>query len=86
MLFDILLVVFAIYIMIMPFGVLKFVKFGIKAAEKPTAAADKPIFDIKLPKIHNDEPQLTEKQIRDLMILANVDRFDGTDAGQREIE
>ena len=84
MLFDVLMVIFALYIMAMPFFVLKFVQYGIKVGQEPERAAE-PIFNV--PEIKRKRtPVLTPEQERTVKILNNIDSYNGDGLGQEKIE
>lgn len=78
-----LLVVLAYYAVMTPIIVFKSVKFGIKVAEKPETAAEEPFFSVPKKKT---EPKMTPEERRTAQILMNIDRYDGTSAGQVEIK
>lgn len=94
MLFDILLVILVFYVMALPFVMLKFIKFGMLAAEKPEETAKEPTFKVNLPKIKTLLPKkknkLTkeEKQAIEAVktLERNIDNYDGTSMGQEEIK
>lgn len=93
MLFEILTVILAIYVMAVPFMMLKFIKFGMLAAEKPEETAAKPTFKLKIPvKIPRirKKTRMTdrEKQILESarILDRNIDAYDGTGTGQEEIK
>lgn len=83
MLYSIVTIILAIYAVISPVIVLKSVKFGISCADKPEKAAEKPIFT--LPK-RKKEPEIPAAVQKGLDIIANIDAYDGTEAGQKEIK
>ena len=85
MLSDILLIILGLYAISTPYWLIKAVKFGLKCAEKPEEAIEEPVFT--LPEINpkHDESEMTEDMKEDLAILANINAYDGTSAGQREI-
>ena len=96
MLFDILLVVLVIYVMAVPFLMLKFIKFGMLAVEKPEETAKEPTFKVKfpenftkLPKLRR-KPKLTKEERKALeavkILERNIDAYDGTGVGQEEIK
>ena len=84
MLFDVLLVIFALYIMAMPFCVLKFIQFGIKVGMEPEKAQE-PIFNVPVVK-RKKKPVLTPEQERTVKILNNIDAYNGDGIGQEKIE
>ena len=93
MLFDILLTICVVYLMILPFFVVRVITYGVKLAliEKKE---DVPQF-AELPKPKKckeskaEKKQRIEKEAeikRINSVLANIDRYDGTDNGQEEIK
>ena len=93
MLFDILLVVLVIYVMAAPFLMLKFIKFGMLAVERPEETAKEPTFKakipVKIPRIRK-KPKLTKEEKKALeavkILERNIDAYDGTGIGQEEIK
>ncbi len=83
MLFEILTMILAIYACLTPIIVLKSVQFGIKCAEKPEKASESEIFH--LPK-KKKKPEVSDDVRRELDVLANIDIYDGTSQGQKEIK
>ena len=75
----ILILLFAAFSQIMT---IKAVKFGFKIAEQPEKAAEEPVFNIPKKK---KQPKMTEEEKRTNAILANIDRYDGTSAGQVKV-
>jgi len=85
MLSDIICIILAIYAILSPFWLIKAVKFGVSLANKPEEAAKEPF--IALPKKKKTvEPDLSKEEQKIIDILANVDVFDGTSIGQKEIK
>lgn len=86
MLYEIIAILLALYAISTPFWMMKAVKFGISVAEEPEKAAEEPIFNLPEKK---EEPQpvvLTEEQQKYVDILENLEVFDGTSQGQKEIK
>lgn len=83
MLFDIIAVILVIYAVSTPFWVLKAVRFGLKCAEKPSEAAEEPIFTLPEKKTDVKVPKEMQKT---LDIFENIEAYDGTSNGQKEIE
>ena len=83
MLFNILFVFLVLYVMAMPILVIKYIKFGLMIADEPEKAAEKPVFNV--PKFHR-KPKLTAEQKKAIDIMQNLDIFDGTSLGQKEIK
>ena len=93
MLFDCLLVACVLYLMALPFIVVNIIAYGMKLAER----GDKkpvPAF-VKLPKVLESKEKKEERkrsaeqeeQIRKInSVMANIDKYDGTGAGQEEIK
>lgn len=86
MLFDILAVILAIYAVFSPIWVIKAVKFGISVGNDPKEAVDEPIFHIPSEKKKVKAPILSKEEQQIVDILENVDIYDGTSRGQKEIE
>ena len=93
MLFDVLTVILVVYVMMVPFMVLKFIKFGMTAAESPEEAAKEETFKVKfpkkLPKLRR-KPKLSKEDKKALeavkILERNIDAYDGTGMGQEEIK
>ena len=83
MLFEIITVILAIYAVLTPIWIMKSVKFGIKCAEKPAEAAEEPVFT--LPEKKKDV-KVPEEMQKTLDILENIEVYDGTSNGQKEIK
>lgn len=94
MLYDILLIMLVVYVMFSPIFIIESIKFGVKLASKPDQVADIPVLNIKLPK---KKPKKTKEQKKaeqaaaqkleeTAAILENIDIFDGTNFGQKEIK
>lgn len=93
MLYEVLLLICVVYLMILPFFVVKVVAYGMKLAlieEKE----DVPQF-AELPKIKKRKESKAEKKRRleneaeinrINSVLSNIDKYDGTDKGQEEIK
>lgn len=81
MLFNIVAIILALYAITAPYWLFKAVKFGIKCAEKPEEVAEEPVFE--LPKKHNTE--MSDEMKAALNVLYNIDAYDGTSNGQREV-
>lgn len=94
MLFDILLVTLVLYVMAVPFIMIKLIKFGVLLAEKPEETAKEPTFNVSLHKLKTAlpkrKPKLTkeEKQVLEAVktLDRNIDNYDGTGMGQEEIK
>ena len=81
--YNIIIIVLVIYAAVSQIFMLKAVKFGLKGAEKPEKAAEEPVFTLPEKK---KEAKVSESEQRILDILGNIDAYDGTSAGQKEIE
>ena len=86
MLFDILAIIVVIYAVFSPVWVLKAVKFGISVGNDPKEAVDEPIFHVPSEKKKVKAPVLSKEEQQIVDILENVDIYDGTSRGQKEIE
>lgn len=88
MLSDVLLAAFAIHAMCMPIFLAKALNYGARLASRPEEAAAEPV--IKLPKRkprQTKEQREAERMVEATMkILDNVDAYDGTGLGQKEIK
>lgn len=83
MLFNIVCVMAIVYMCTLPFLFAYFV-VSIKFSEKP---GENPIKTMqKYSKKKKLDLEVAEEYIKDLQVLANVDRFDGTSAGQVKIK
>ena len=80
---DVLTIILIAYALATPWFYTKAVKFGVKLGEKPEKVAEEPIFNIPKPK---KKPQMTEAEDRLTQILANIDNYNGTSAGQKKVE
>lgn len=89
MLSDVLLAAFAIHVMCTPIFMAKALKYGIRLVSKPEEAADAPVLNIKMPKKKPKPTKEQEEAARmveaTMKILDNVDAYDGTGLGQKEI-
>lgn len=84
MLSDIVLVILAIYACSTPLWVVKSIKFGLKIAENTEKASEEPVFNIpSLPK--KNDIELPEEVKADIAVLENIEAYDGTSHGQKEI-
>jgi len=83
MLYEIVTVILAIYAILSPLVILKAVQFGLKCAEKPAEVMSEPV--MSLPK-KTKKPELTDDMRRGIDILTNIDTYDGTSNGQKEIK
>lgn len=82
MLFETIVIILGIYVLVMPFLLLFAVKFGIKLSTKPQKTAEEPLFKIPKPQ---KKPKMDKDTQRVMDILGNIDTFDGTSKGQKEI-
>ena len=83
MLFKILLCVLTVYVCISPYFYAKAVKFGMKISQKPEEAAEEPVFHVPEKR---KKPEMTPEQKRWAQISENMERYDGTANGQKEIK
>ena len=83
MLSNIVLVILGFYIIMSPFMMLYSVKLGFKMGQRPEKTAAEPV--IPLPK-RKKEPQVSKEVKRGFDILNNIDIYDGTSNGQKEIK
>lgn len=82
MLSDIVLVILAIYACSTPLWVVKSIKFGLKIAENTEKAAEEPVFNIPTKK---NDIELPEEVKADIAVLENIEAYNGTSHGQKEI-
>lgn len=83
MLYDIMFAVLIAYTMVSPLVVVKSIKYGIKLADKPKETAETPMFNVPKKK---KKPKMSKEDERIINILANIDAYDGTSVGQKEIK
>ena len=83
MLFSIVTIILAVYCVISPVIIISAVKFGMKCADNPQEVTEKPF--INVPKRKKNAKVSPEWQ-RGIDIMANIDAYDGTDVGQKEIK
>ena len=83
MLYEVFFGVLILYLMLAPFIMINGIKFGIKLAEKPQETAEQPIFNVPKKK---KKPKMSKDEERAISILANIDAYDGTGMGQKEIK
>ena len=86
MLYSILAVLLVLYAVLSPFWVIKAVKFGLSIKKDPEKAAEEPVFHIPEKKKKVKPPVLSREEQQIVDILENVDIYDGTSRGQKEIE
>lgn len=93
MLFNILIVVLVVYAMLTPFFVVKSIKFGMqiapKADELPKSIDSGKLTKrkIRLPKRKSKADKAREKELERITdILSNIETYDGTSIGQKEIK
>lgn len=85
MLSDVLLIILGLYAISTPYWVMKSIKFGIKCADKPEEAAEEAVFTLPdIPK-KEESVELPADMKRDIAVLANIEAYDGTSVGQKEI-
>lgn len=82
MLYNVLLIILVLYVCVTPYFYAKAVKFGISLAKDEEGAMKTPIFGLPSRK---KKPEMTPAEKRRAEILANIDRYDGTPNGQKEI-
>lgn len=80
--YDTLFVFLVIYVCATPLFYAKAVKFGMKLVDKPEEAECEPVFN--LPK-RKEKPKMTPEEARMVQKLENIDRYDGSPEGQKEI-
>lgn len=83
MLFNVILVILVIYVLLTPLFIIKAIKFGMKIWDEPEEAMETTTFHI--PK-RKKKPKMTDEERRTYQILQNIDRYDGTSNGQKEIK
>lgn len=83
MLFNIILAILGLYTVLSPFLIIYGIKLGFKMAQRPEETAAEPV--IKLPR-RRRTPQMSKEIKRGFDILHNIDIYDGTAYGQKEIK
>lgn len=83
MLSNIILAILGLYTVLSPFLIIYGIKLGFKMAQRPEETAAEPV--IKLPR-RRKAPQMSEGIKRGFDILHNIDIYDGTAYGQKEIK
>lgn len=84
MLYSILFAVLVAYVLCTPVLVVKSIQFGMSLSRSVEKNEEKPIF-FNIPK-KKSKPKMTPEQETTMAILANIDMYDGTSNGQREIK
>lgn len=84
MLYSILFAILVVYVLCMPIIVVKSIQFGMNLPQKVEKTEGKPVF-FNLPK-KRKKAKTTPEQETAMAILANIDAYDGTSNGQREIK
>ena len=82
MLSNIILAILGLYTVLSPFLIIYGIQLGFKMAQRPEEAAAEPV--IKLPR-RKKTPQMSAEVRRGFEILRNIDIYDGTANGQKEI-
>lgn len=83
MLYEVITVILALYVMASPVMIIKCIRFGYRMASKPEEESKRPIIQRKeRPK----EMKLSKEEERELAYWSNVLNFDGTAKGQKPIE
>lgn len=86
MLYNVLIFVLVGYALISPYFYAKALKFGLKIAQGPEKASEEKILEgFNVPKKAH-KPKMTPEEQRTVQILANIDRYDGTSAGQKKVK
>lgn len=80
--YDALFMFLVIYVCTTPLFYARAVKFGMKLMDKPEEVEEEPVFN--LPK-RKEKPKMTEEEARMIQKLENIDRYDGSPEGQKEI-
>lgn len=85
MLYNVIFCVLVAYVVVSPAFYAKALKFGMKIAQDPEEAAKEAIMEeFHVPEKKNP-PKMTAEEQRSVQILANIDRYNGTSAGQKKI-
>lgn len=71
------------YVCVSPLFYVEAIKFGIRLANDSEKTAEKPVFNVSIPK---KKPKMTAEQDRMTQILKNIDNYNGTSAGQVKVE
>lgn len=86
MLYNVIICVLLAYVVISPVFYAKALKFGMKIASDPEKVSQEKIMsEFHLPKMPH-KPKMTPEEMRSVQILANIDRYDGTSAGQKKVK
>ncbi len=86
MLYEILSIILVIYAVLSPFWVIRAIKFGLSIVENPQEAAKEPVFTLPKAKKKSKEAELPKEIQTAYDILDNIEAYDGTNVGQKEIE
>ena len=84
--YSVIIYVLLAYVVISPVFYAKALKFGMKIAQDPEKASQEKIMnEFHLPK-RPHKPKMTAEEARTVKILANIDRYNGTSAGQEKVK
>ena len=90
MLSDILIMIMVAYLMFLPVIVMKSIEFGARLSNKPEDAAEVPVLNIfstkKKAEQTAEQKKATAALEETMAILENIDAYDGTGTGQKEIK
>lgn len=86
MLYEILSVILVLYAVLSPFWVIRAIKFGLSIVENPQEAAEEPVFTLPKTKKKAKSAELPKEIQQTYDILDNIETYDGTDVGQKEIK
>lgn len=86
MLYEFLSIILVIYACLSPFWVIRSIQFGLSITKKPEDAAKEPVFHAPKTKKKPKPAVLSAEEQQIMDILSNVDVYDGTEIGQKEIK
>ena len=86
MLYEILMVILVVYAISSPLWVMKSIKFGVKFALDAEKTSREPVINIPKPKRKQPEVKLSKEEQKIIDTLENINAFDGTETGQKEIK
>lgn len=86
MLYEILSVILVLYAVLSPFWVIRAVQFGLSIVENPQEAVKEPVFTMPKTKKKAKDAKLPKEIQQAYDVLDNIEVYNGTDVGQKEIE
>ena len=86
MLYSVIIYVLLAYVIVSPFFYAKALKFGMKIAQDPEEASQEKLLSEFHVRKKTPKPKMTAEEQRSVQILANIDRYNGTSAGQEKVK